>query len=105
MIGARWPLPFARRDRSVMVEAIAERPDGTFVNFVPYPTPLFDDEGNLSGAVNLPLDVTQQRTPDYLNAQASRCRRLAKAMTDVPLAETLLTLAAKYEEHARRVRH
>lgn len=103
----RCPMAVALREARPVrdVEAIAERPDGTFVNFVPYPTPLFDDEGNLSGAVNLLLDVTQQRTPDYLNAQAGRCRRLAKAMTDARLAETLLTLAEKYEGHARRFRH
>src|SRR5687768_4943484 len=51
-------------------EAIAERPDGSKVQFVPYPTPLFDDEGKLVGAVNLLLEVTQQRKPEYLREQA-----------------------------------
>src|SRR5690606_14583655 len=31
------------------VEAIAERPDGSRIWFAPYPTPLFDDEGNVCG--------------------------------------------------------
>lgn len=41
--------------------AIAERPDGTRVDFQPYPTPLYDDEGALIGAVNVLVDVTERR--------------------------------------------
>jgi PAS domain S-box-containing protein len=44
-------------------EAIAERPDGTRFHFVPFPTPLFDRDGNLAGAVNLLLDVKDQPAP------------------------------------------
>ena len=84
------------------VEAVAERPDGTRVNFVPYPTPLFDADGNLAGAVNLLLDVTEQRKPDYLREQAERCRRLAQGMTDPQTVEALTLMAAKYDEQARR---
>jgi len=42
-------------------EAIAERPDGTRVWFVPYPTPLRDDAGKLIGAVNVLLDITARK--------------------------------------------
>ena len=41
--------------------AIAERPDGRRVDFQPYPTPLFDREGALIGAVNVMVDVTERR--------------------------------------------
>ena len=40
------------------VEAIAERPDGGRASFLPYPTPLFDGDGNLTSAVNVLIDVT-----------------------------------------------
>jgi PAS domain S-box-containing protein len=43
------------------VDAIAERPDGTRVPFRPYPTPLFDAAGQLTGAVNMLLDITEER--------------------------------------------
>jgi len=42
-------------------EAIAERPDGTRVPFMPYPTPLFDGYGRLVGAVNLLMDISDQK--------------------------------------------
>jgi PAS domain S-box-containing protein len=43
------------------VEAIAERPDGTRVPFTPYPTPLHDAEGNLVGAINMLVDITERK--------------------------------------------
>ena len=42
------------------VEALAERPDGTRVRFLPYPTPLRDDNGRLTGAINLLMDITER---------------------------------------------
>ena len=52
-------------------EAIAERPDGTRVSFVPYPTPLHDEGGRLIGAVNVLVDVTERRrAEDALRATA-----------------------------------
>jgi PAS domain S-box-containing protein len=41
--------------------AIAERPDGSRVEFEPYPTPLRDAGGKLIGAVNVLVDVTAHR--------------------------------------------
>lgn len=43
------------------VQAFAERPDGSMVPFAPYPTPLFDEKGDLSGAVNMLLDISEQK--------------------------------------------
>ena len=52
-------------------EAIAERPDGSRVSFVPYPTPLRDANGELIGAVNVLVDVTERkRAEEALRATA-----------------------------------
>jgi PAS domain S-box-containing protein len=40
--------------------AYAERPDGSIIPFAPYPTPLFDAKGDLSGAVNMLIDISEQ---------------------------------------------
>ena len=42
-------------------EAIAERPDGTRVHFIPYPTLLHDSNGNLVGAINMLVDITDRK--------------------------------------------
>ncbi|WP_188821681.1 PAS domain S-box protein [Brucella endophytica] len=43
------------------VEAIAERPDGTRIPFIPYPTPLRDADGKLIGAINMLVDISERK--------------------------------------------
>jgi PAS domain S-box-containing protein len=43
------------------VEAVAERPDGSRICFMPYPTPLRDETGRLLGAVNMLVDITTRK--------------------------------------------
>ena len=51
-----------KENRSVRdVEAIAERPDGSRICFMPYPTPLRDEAGRLLGAVNMLVDITTRK--------------------------------------------
>ena len=51
-----------KEDRPVRgVEAIAERPDGTLVPFMPYPTPLHDRDGKLIGAINMLVDISERK--------------------------------------------
>lgn len=99
------PMATALREKHAVrnMEAIAERPDGSRFNFIPYPTPVFDEQGNMTGAVNLLLDVTPQRGPAYLREQAEKCHRLADAVSDRGVAETLYQMAAKYDEQALKL--
>lgn len=42
-------------------QAIAQRPDGSFFPFQPYPTPIRDETGKLIGAVNMLFDLTDRQ--------------------------------------------
>jgi PAS domain S-box-containing protein len=54
-----------KEDRPIRgVEAIAERPDGTRVSFIPYPTPLHDESGALVGAINMLVDISERKRAD-----------------------------------------
>ena len=57
------PMAMALKQRRPIrgMEAVAERPDGTRVPFIPYPTPLFDDTGRLTGAVNMLVDISERK--------------------------------------------
>lgn len=100
------PLAIALQERVAIRGAlmVAERPDGSRITFLPYPTPLLDDAGEIAGAVNVLIDITDQRQPDALIAQAVRCRRLADSVTDKATVETLLKMAADYEIAAETLR-
>ena len=95
------PMADAIRDRRAIrgKVAIAMRPDGSRRAFTPYPTPLFDDAGNLTGAVNMLVDVTEAQT-EVLADQARRCRRLAGFTHDRQASEMLDHMADDYEQAA-----
>jgi PAS domain S-box-containing protein len=42
-------------------EAVAERPDGSRVPFIPYPTPLHDANGKIVGAINMLVDISERK--------------------------------------------
>jgi PAS domain S-box-containing protein len=42
-------------------EVVAERPDGTRVPFIPYPTPLRDGADKIIGAINMLVDVSERK--------------------------------------------
>jgi two-component sensor histidine kinase len=50
-----------KEDRAVQGEAWAERPDGSRVPFLAYPSPLHDASGSLTGAVNMLVDITERK--------------------------------------------
>jgi PAS domain S-box-containing protein len=68
--------------------AIAERPDGSRVWFMPYPTPLRNAVGEMVGAVNVLIDISEQKREE-LRAQDSenRLRQLIEGI-GVPLYAT-----------------
>ncbi|MEJ1969947.1 MAG: HWE histidine kinase domain-containing protein [Rhizomicrobium sp.] len=60
------PMAVAIKEKRAQVgpEAVAVRPDGTSVPFMPHPTPIFDSKGELVGAVNMLIDLTDQKRAD-----------------------------------------
>lgn len=52
-------------------EVVAERPDGTYVTFLAYPTPLRDDTGAIIGAINMMVDISDRKA-----AEVERDRRV-----------------------------
>ncbi len=48
-------------------QAIAERPDGTRVPFMAFPTPFFDDSGTLIGAVNMLVDMSEHQRAERVS--------------------------------------
>ena len=47
------------------MEAIVERSDGTRVPFIPYPTPVFDASGEVTGAINVLVDISERKQAEY----------------------------------------
>jgi PAS fold len=74
--------------------AIAERPDGTRINFLPFPTPVLDEHGEMLGAVNMLINLT-----DFYH-------RLSEDLTkDLHAWQTLIVRRALASFTAADIRH
>jgi PAS domain S-box-containing protein len=60
---AECPMAVAlKEERPVRgVEALAQRPDGTFFPFLPFPTPIRNEQGEMVGAVNMLVDISERK--------------------------------------------
>jgi PAS domain S-box-containing protein len=86
-----------KEDRAVRgVEAIAERPDGSFVPFIPYPTPLHDADGTLIGAINMLVDITERKQAE--NRQKTLIDELNHRVKNT--LATVQSLAVQTARHA-----
>jgi PAS domain S-box-containing protein len=100
------PMAVALREGHAVrgAEAVAERPDGTRVPFIPFPTPLRDSSGKVNGAINMLVDISERR-------QAETQQRLLldelnhRTKNNMQMLQSLLYSAARtaHSEEARKV--
>lgn len=85
-----------RENRKVSCgEAIAERPDGTRVPFLAFPTPLTDQAGIVIGALNMLVDITAQKE------QENRIRTLTREVNHRVMNHYQVILAMIRETNER----
>jgi PAS domain S-box-containing protein len=91
------------------VEAIAERPDGSRICFMPYPTPLRDETGKLIGAVNMLVDITTRKQAEQrmmlltqeVDHRANNLLAVIQAMLRLTKADTAAEFQATFQGRLR----
>ncbi len=87
-----------KEDRPIRgVEAVLERPDGTRIHFIPFPTPLHDAAGRLVGAVNMLVDITERKSAEHVQQRLNEIleRRVEERTREI--SETLARLRISEE--------
>ena len=81
-------------------EAILERPDGTRIPFAPFPTPLKDSSGRVTGGINLLMDVSAHRHADI---EAARLASIVESSDDAIVSKTLTGEIKSWNSGAARI--
>jgi PAS domain S-box-containing protein len=82
------------------VEAVAERPDGTRILFVPYPSVVRDESGEISGAINLLMDVSDRMKSELASA---RLAAIVQSTDDAIVSKTLEGKVTSWNASATRI--
>jgi PAS domain S-box-containing protein len=82
------------------IEAVAERPDGTRVPFLPHPAPLRDAQGKLTGAINLLLDTTRRNEAEI---ESARLAAIVSSSEDAIVSKTLEGRVTSWNAAAVRI--
>ncbi len=81
-------------------EAAAERPDGTRVPFLAYPTPLRDRSDALTGAVNTLIDITERKRIEQL---AQRLGAIIESSDDAIVSKDVDGIIQSWNPGAERL--
>jgi PAS domain S-box-containing protein len=96
------PMAIALKERRAVRggQAIAERPDGSRVPFMAFPTPLHDACGAFVGAVNMLIDTSEHQRAEHVS---HRLAAIVESSDDAIISKSLNGVIATWNKGAERL--
>jgi PAS domain S-box-containing protein len=96
------PMAVAVKERRSVrgLDAVSERPDGTRIPFIPFPTPIFNSDGQFVGAVNLLVDISERKLAEDA---MYRLAAIVETSDDAIVAKNLQGIITNWNKGAERI--
>jgi PAS domain S-box-containing protein len=96
------PMAIALKEKRKVTgeEILVELPDGSRRNVLPHPQPLFDATGNITGAVNMLLDITDRNLSEEYSA---RLAAIVQFSEDAIISKTTEGIITSWNPAAERL--
>lgn len=81
-------------------EVIIEQPNGEQINVLPHPQPIYDENGNIMGGLNMLIDITERKIAER---NTSRLAAIVQSSDDAVISKTLKGIVTSWNPGAERL--
>lgn len=99
------PMAVTLREKKAVAgeDIIIERPDGARINILPHPQPVFNDDGQMVGAINMLVDITDKTVNEKLLRENEDKYKSLSQLLEKKIEERTATLKKSEERYHKMV--
>ena len=99
------PMAVTLRERRAVTgaEIVVERPDGIRINVLPHPKPIYNEQEEMIGAINMLIDITAKKEAEEIIRTSENKYRLLSQNLEITVDERTATLKTSEERYHKMI--